>query len=176
MSGKKGTRYGFSPGQHQVAWTAGVAVRGFSSFNRVRRGSRRTVMKKYRGKGRRNFNTALHYNSLQYDGEKRRGPQRRRSALRTLTANTRSPSGQETRTTKAAVRATCSALKPGNVLSILIPLADYFGEEDPSEQNFSPCRSPPICIASSQSGVNHEESETFLYLPSPFANFRPRCS
>ena len=32
----------------------------------VRRGSRRTVMKKYRSerKGRRNFDTALHYNSL----------------------------------------------------------------------------------------------------------------
>jgi hypothetical protein len=37
---------------------------GFISF--VRRGSRRTVMKKYRHerKGRRNFDTALHYNSL----------------------------------------------------------------------------------------------------------------
>ncbi len=34
------------------------------SVNSVRRGSRRTVMKKYRGKGRRNFDTALHYNRL----------------------------------------------------------------------------------------------------------------
>ena len=52
--------------QPEVARTAGVAVRGFSSINFVRRGSRRTVMKKYRSerKGRRNFDTALHYNSL----------------------------------------------------------------------------------------------------------------
>jgi putative addiction module CopG family antidote len=34
------------------------------SINFVRRGSRRTVMKKYRGKGRRNLDTALHYNRL----------------------------------------------------------------------------------------------------------------
>jgi hypothetical protein len=36
------------------------------SINFVRRGSRRTVMKKYPSerKGRRNFDTALHYNTL----------------------------------------------------------------------------------------------------------------
>ena len=28
-------------------------------------------MKKYRGKGRRNFDTALHYNSLQHHGERK---------------------------------------------------------------------------------------------------------
>ena len=51
-------------GKKSVAWTAAFAVRVSSSINFVRRGSRRTMMKKYRGKGRRNFDTALHYNSL----------------------------------------------------------------------------------------------------------------
>jgi hypothetical protein len=41
------------------------------SINFVRRGSRRTVMKKYRGKGRRNLDTALHYNGLQHHGERK---------------------------------------------------------------------------------------------------------
>ena len=40
------------------------------------------MMKKYRSerKGRRSFDTALHYSSLEHHGEKR-GPQSRRSAL-----------------------------------------------------------------------------------------------
>jgi hypothetical protein len=50
--------------QKQVARTAGFAVRVSSP---VRRGSKRTVLTKYRSepKGRRNLDTALHYDAVE---------------------------------------------------------------------------------------------------------------